>query len=77
MWTTAPGWHWLAMAGLWLTILLVAIWAATRLFPASGPPRPTARAILDERLARGELDVDEYRRLRDELQTSHGQGRRA
>lgn len=26
-----------------------------------------ARHILDERLARGEIDTDEYRRLRDEL----------
>ena len=26
-----------------------------------------ARAILDERLARGEIDVDEYRRLREEI----------
>jgi uncharacterized membrane protein len=27
-----------------------------------------ARAVLDERLARGELSVDEYRKLRDALQ---------
>jgi putative membrane protein len=66
MWTVAPWWHWLSMAAFWLVLVLVAIWATTRLFPAGDPP-PSARALLDERLARGELDVDEYRRLRHEL----------
>lgn len=66
MWTVAPWWHWLSMAAFWLAIVLVAIWATTRLFPA--PDRhPSARAIVDERFARGELDLDEYRRLRNEL----------
>jgi putative membrane protein len=75
MWTVAPWWHWLSMAAFWLMILLIAIWATTRLFPAGDPPL-SARAILDERLARGELDVDEYRRLRHEL-IAAGQGRPA
>jgi putative membrane protein len=73
MWTVAPWWHWLSMAGFWLVVVLVAIWATTRLFPAGAPP-PSARTILDERLARGELDIDEYRHLRHEL-TATGQGR--
>jgi putative membrane protein len=73
MWTVAPWWHWLSMAGFWVVVVLVAIWATTRLFPA-GDPRPTARTILDERLARGELDLDEYRHLRQELATPR-QGR--
>jgi putative membrane protein len=73
MWTVAPWWHWLTMAGFWLVVVLVAIWATTRLFPA-GDPSPSARTILDERLARGELDLDEYRHLRHEL-TATGQGR--
>jgi putative membrane protein len=73
MWSIAPWWHWLSMAGFWLVVVLVAIWATTRLFPAGDPPA-SARTILDERLARGELDVDEYRLLRDEL-TAAGQGR--
>ena len=73
MWSVAPWWHWLSMAGLWLVVVLVAIWATTRLFPADDPP-PLARAILDERMARGELDIDEYRHLRHEL-TAAGQGR--
>jgi putative membrane protein len=67
MWTVAPWWHWLSMAAFWLVVVLVAIWATTRLFPASPPRASSAREILDGRLARGELDVDEYRRLRQEL----------
>jgi putative membrane protein len=67
MWTGAPWWHWFGMASFWLIVLLVAIWAAARLFPASGSTREDARSILDARLARGELDVAEYRRLREEL----------
>jgi putative membrane protein len=66
MWTAAPWWHWFGMASFWLLILLVAIWAISRLFPA-GRPTQDARAILDERLARGELELAEYRRLREEL----------
>ena len=36
--------------------------------PPAGPPHsggPQARHILDERLARGEIDAEEYRHLRD------------
>ena len=72
MWTAAPWWHWLSMAAFWSAVVLAALWATTRLFPAATPKDP-ARQILDERLARGELEVDEYRRLRQELGTS-GQG---
>ena len=31
------------------------------------PPHPSARAILDERYARGDIDHEEYIRRRDEL----------
>lgn len=67
MWTAAPWWHWLGMASFWLVIVLVAIWATARPFPAGETSQHAARSILDERLARGELDVAEYRRLRHEL----------
>lgn len=67
MWDWAPWWHWLSMAGVWIVGIGVIVWAVTVLFPSPSPP--DARRILDQRLARGELDVDEYRRLRDELGT--------
>ena len=67
MWTAAPWWHWLGMASFWAVIVLVAIWATARLFPSGETSQNAARSILDGRLARGELDVAEYRRLRQEL----------
>lgn len=74
MWTAAPWWHWLWMAAFWGVILVGALWATNRLFPAGTSTPSSPRALLDERLARGELDVEEYRRLRQEL-TAAGQGR--
>lgn len=67
MWDWAPWWHWLSMAGVWVLGIGVIVWAVASLFPAS--PRNDARQILDERLARGDLAMDDYRRLRDELET--------
>jgi uncharacterized membrane protein len=47
------------------------IWGAYALFAGVGrrsdQPRHEARVILDQRLARGEVDADEYRRLRDPM----------
>jgi uncharacterized membrane protein len=51
-------------------------------FITSGPPRTRsrdntgARHILDQRLARGEIDAEEYRRLRDiiDLDGHHPRG---
>lgn len=77
MWTTAPWWHWAWMAGFWLVIVFVAIWAVVRLFPAGTTRHASAHSILDERLARGEIDVEEYRRLREELLGPGGQARYA
>jgi putative membrane protein len=67
MWGWYPPWHWLAMSGVWVVVLALAIWAAARLFPAAGT-RPGPRELLDERLARGELDLEQYRLLRRELE---------
>jgi uncharacterized membrane protein len=36
--------------------------------PAGGGSRRSAREILDERLARGEIDSGEYDRLREKLE---------
>ena len=64
------GWgiHWIWMVVFWAAVIGTIVWAVTRLAPA-GTNRNggTARTILDERYARGELDDDEYRRRRSEL----------
>ena len=70
-WAWAPWWHWLVMAGVWIVGMGLIMWAITTLFP-TGPhrdPRPDPRRILDVRFARGQIDTDQYRELRDELDT--------
>jgi putative membrane protein len=69
------GTDWAAM-GLWVVFLLVVVvvvvWAVTRSSrptdtgQAPGVP-PSARDLLDEGLARGEMDVEEYHRRRAAL----------
>jgi putative membrane protein len=60
---------WAGMIAFW-GLLIWAIYAlvtgATRR-PGPGPRGEDARRILDERLARGEIDTEEYQRLRDVL----------
>ncbi len=51
-------------------IVVIAVLAARWLLPASGSASPaasSARAILDERFARGEIDAEEYRARCTEL----------
>ena len=59
---------WLGTGALWVVVVAAAVWALTRLFPgdvrAGGQG---ARAVLDGRLARGEIDPDAYRLIREEL----------
>ena len=61
------GLMWIAVLAFWVLVAWVGY-----VFITSGPPRTRsrddgadARHILDQRLARGEIDAEEYRRLRD------------
>ena len=60
---------WVVMIAFW-GLIIWAVWAlvtsVTRR-PDHDQRGDDARRILDERLARGEIDADEYRRLRDLL----------
>jgi uncharacterized membrane protein len=53
---------------LWIVLIGVVVWAvvksSTRTSTAS---TDSARAVLDTRLARGELSIEEYRKLREVL----------
>ncbi len=64
------GWGWLGMTLMVLvTIAIVGlvIWVVARR-PGGGPGRePSAREQLDARLARGEIDTQEYRERLDAL----------
>lgn len=57
----------LAMVAFW-TLVVYAVVAITRSDPPSDPGRPDPMRILDQRLARGEIDEAEYRRLHDVLE---------
>lgn len=63
--TTLPGLGWVAMVAGWVLVVGLAVWAVCRLFP--GQARPDARTLLEQRLASGELDAEQYRELRDTL----------
>jgi putative membrane protein len=61
---------WVLMS-LFILLLVVAITAIVVVLARNLTSRPgagTARAVLDERLARGEIDVEEYRRRRELLE---------
>ncbi|MDT0164041.1 hypothetical protein Q9R32_00545 [Actinotalea sp. AC32] len=59
---------WLMM-GTSLVVLAIAVWAVARLFPGAPatPPPPDPLAVLDARLATGDIDLDTHRALREEL----------
>jgi putative membrane protein len=68
---------WLMMATAWVALVVIVVFAVTRIFPrhdghdptlgasSVAPERPLA--ILDRRLASGEIDVETYDRLRERL----------
>ena len=65
---------WVGMIAFWGFLIWGAYALITRATRRPGPQTrgeehhgDDARHILDERVARGEIDTDEYRRLRDEL----------
>ncbi|GAA2244715.1 hypothetical protein GCM10010401_17460 [Rarobacter faecitabidus] len=64
---------WAAMIALWVAVLAGVIWAVCRMFPT--PQRRAERdldpqALLDARLAAGEMDPETYRSLRSHLADS-------
>ena len=69
------GWSWWAASLMWLGMIAfwaVVIWAVYALITSGssrddGGQGDPARRILDERLARGEIDSDEYRRRLDAM----------
>ena len=66
------GWGWLMMAfGIvfWVAVVAFAVWAISHL-SGRGPGRPESsspRELLDLRLARGEITIEEHTRALDAL----------
>jgi uncharacterized membrane protein len=51
----------------WVAVLVVAVWAGVHFLRGGGRQAtvsPTPRAVLDTRLASGEIDAEEYANLR-------------
>ena len=66
LWCTQMGaGGWISMIVVWAVVVGLVLWAVGRLFPAQVPRDP--RALLDARLASGEITPEEYRSVRDEL----------
>ena len=72
------GWGWMMMV-VWSLIgigfLGIVVWFATQWARRESPPAPTStpstkppQDVLDDRLALGEIDIDEYQRRRDALE---------
>jgi putative membrane protein len=64
------GLMWLGMIAFWALLfwgVFAVVNESTRRTSERPPAARDAQQILDERLAKGEIDVEEYRRLRDAM----------
>ena len=67
MWT-GWGFHWICMVVFWAAVIGLVVWGVARLAPSDRRSGGSgARDLLDERYARGDIDEDEYRRRRRQL----------
>lgn len=57
----------LGMILVWVVIILLVVWLVRALVGDRRRGDKSAREILDERLARGEIDLDEYEQLKKRL----------
>ena len=53
---------------IWLALIGILVWTLVVTNRPGRPTRPTALDILEERLARGEIDAETYRSTRTELE---------
>lgn len=64
-------WNWLfmvlSMALFWGLVIGGIIWAVRAAPTSKAPPDRSPRDVLDDRYARGEINAEEYRRVRDTL----------
>jgi len=73
---------WIAMIAFWAAALAVVIWVVGRMFPTQRTTAgrdPDPYAVLDARLASGDLDLATYRTLRaqfDQRETATTKGPR-
>ena len=84
MWWYGSNWMWWQATLGWIAmivILALLVWGIYALAksidrrPETGERSSDAGRILDERLARGEIDVEEYRRLRESMSSDGASAR--
>lgn len=56
---------WVVMVAVWAAVVALAVWAVCRLFPTQRTS--TARTVLGARLASGQIDLEMYHRVLEEL----------
>jgi putative membrane protein len=64
-WWMVFGWIWMVM--FWGAVVTLIVWVVNRIGASSGGATRDPLDIAKERLARGEIDEDEFRRLREHL----------
>lgn len=68
---------WLLMTVFWVALIGVIVWAVGNLFPSrrdgSAVPPERPEEVLDQRLARGEIDAATYDELRGKLRTARAE----
>ncbi len=71
---------WFLMTVFWVALIAAIIWAVANLFPGRGPSETTSaerserpEEILDQRLARGEIDASTYDELRTKLRAARAE----
>jgi putative membrane protein len=74
---------WVLMALFWVALVALIVWLMAKLFPTRGDGSrgiearsETPRETLDRRLATGELDLETYEELREQLDPRPLAGRR-
>lgn len=63
-------WMVLAMVLFWAGVIVLVVWGVRTLSEGGGRPAPPRRAleVLEERFARGEIDIEEFERRRATLE---------
>lgn len=62
-------WGWLMMIVFWAAVIYLIVWAVRSSATPDLREEDSALRILDERLARGEIDGEEYRERRQVLES--------
>lgn len=67
MWGWMSWWGWTLMLAWWVLVVAGIVWLVRSVSHGEQTNPDSARRILDERFARGELSAEEYNQRRDTL----------